>query len=68
MSGTMVSSYSRKNNELDVRLLDDVQLDGIIVIAWLIPTYLAEIVCACAITAAQSVIIRKTILFIFYSA
>jgi len=66
MSGTMVSSYSRKNNELDVRLLDDVQLDGIIVIAWLIPTYLAEIVCACAITAAQSVINNIFILLIVF--
>ena len=66
MSGTMVSSSSRKNNELDVRLLDDVQLDGIIVIAWLIPTYLAEIVCACAITAAQRVINNIFILLIVF--
>ena len=30
-------------NELDVGLLDDVQLDGVIIIAWLVPAYLTEI-------------------------
>ena len=30
-------------DELDVGLFDDVKLDGIIIIAWLIPAYLTEI-------------------------